>query len=99
MCAPPRMRSIACLCPTGTACVTLHVLTTTHLPCPRFESMTLKALQLCGIFNMRGPAFLFNDPVLQQIYTLSLHGALSFFFEEPAAYPHSPFSPARRLPL
>src|SRR5260221_426189 len=43
--------------------------------------------------------FFFNDTATTEIYTLSLHDALFFFFEEHAPHLHSPFSLPRRLPL
>src|SRR5260221_135677 len=43
--------------------------------------------------------FFFNDTATTEIYTLSLHDALPFFFKEPAADLHSPFYLPRRLPV
>src|SRR5260221_63666 len=43
--------------------------------------------------------FFFNDTATTEIYTLSLHDALPFFFKEHAPHLHSPFSLPCRLPL
>src|SRR5260221_134901 len=43
--------------------------------------------------------FFFNDTATTEIYTLSLHDALPFFFKEHAPHLHSHFSLLCRLPL
>src|SRR2546427_241246 len=43
--------------------------------------------------------FFFNDTPTTEIYTLSLHYALLFFFKEHASHLHSHSSLTRRLPL
>src|SRR5260221_603845 len=43
--------------------------------------------------------FFFNDTTTTEIYTLSLHDALLFFFKEHASHLHSHFFPTCRLPL
>src|SRR2546421_458208 len=43
--------------------------------------------------------FFFNDTATTEIYTLSLHDALLFFFKEHAAHRHPHSSLPRRLPV